>query len=144
MTFAAAARMLQSLRTCAVAHCNYFVGVVEQELFFLAEEVREAGLCLLSMSVPLLRKVAALPFTRPLTSAVMTGFSAVPVILMGMPVAVEGLAAADVLFNFVRIFTPTLLSPLALVTLEIKWKLSAPEGDTVPLPVDSPRAGSTE
>ena len=94
--------------------------------------------------MPLLRKAAALPFTRPLTSAVMTGFSAVPVILMGMPMAVEGLAAADVLFNFVRRFTPTLLSPLALVTLEIKWKLSSPEGDTVPLPVDSPRAGSTE
>ena len=99
---------------------------------------------LLRMSVPLLRKVAALPFTRPLTSAVMTGFSGVPVMLIGIPLAVEGLAAADVLFNFVRIFTPTLLSPLALVTLEIKRKLSAPEGDTVPLPVDSPRAGSTE
>ena len=96
------------------------------------------------MVAPLLRKAAALPLTRPLTSAVMTGFSAVPVMLMGMPLAVEGLSAADELFNLVRILTPSLLSPLALVTLEIRWKLSSPEGDTVPLPVDSPRAGSTE
>ena len=52
------------------------------------------------MWVPLPRKAAALPFIRPLISAVMTGFSAVPVMLMGIPMAVEGLAAADELFNF--------------------------------------------
>ena len=72
-------------------------------------------------SEPLLRNAAALPFARPLVSAVMTGFSVVPVILMGIPVAVEGLAEADVLFNLVRRFTPTLLSPFALGGLEIRW-----------------------
>src|SRR5580693_7750788 len=99
---------------------------------------------LLRMPALLLRKVVRLAFSRPGTSAVMTGFSAVPVMLIGIPVAVEGLSAADELFNFVRRFTPTLLSPLALVTFEIRWKSSSPEGDTVPLPVDTPRAGRTE
>jgi hypothetical protein len=53
------------------------------------------------------RKVSALPFNRPLTSAMMTGFSAVPVILIGIPVASEGFAAFDELFNFASRLTPT-------------------------------------
>ena len=73
------------------AHCNYFGRVVEAALFFLRKRFERTAL--LKMLVPLLRKAAALPFTRPLTSAVMTGFSAVPVILMGIPLAVEGLSA---------------------------------------------------
>jgi hypothetical protein len=55
---------------------------------------------------------------------VITGFSAVPVMLMGMPAALEGLLAAELLFSLVRMFTPTLFRPLALVTLEIRWKFS--------------------
>src|SRR5580658_3753303 len=75
---------------------------------------------LLRMAAPLLPRAVALPLASPLMSAVMTGFSAVPVMLMGIPVAADGLPAAEVLFNFVRIFTPTLLRPLALVTLQIR------------------------
>ena len=64
--------------------------------------------------------------------------------LMGMPCALEGLLAAELLFSLVRRLMPTLLRPLAFVIFEMRWKSSWPEGETVPLPVDSPRAGRTE
>src|SRR5580698_8409855 len=104
-------RSLPGACTSHASYRHYFVGVVEDCFFLPKSFVRPV---LLRSSVPLLRSVSALPFNRLLTSAVMTGFSAVPVMLIGIPVASDGLAASDVLFNFVRILTPTLLSPLAL------------------------------
>src|ERR1700761_5897210 len=104
----------QSLVPSPAAHSSHFAGAAEPESFFLPNSFASPVLC--RMLAPVSCKAAMLPFIRLWTSAVITGFSAVPVMLIGIPSAVEGLSAADVLFNLVRIFTPTLLSPLALVT----------------------------
>ena len=92
---------------------THFFGGVELALFFFPKILLKTPAVLFLIAV-------ALPFITLPTSAVMTGLSAVPVMLIGIPLALEGFFAADELFRLVRILTPTLLSPFALVTFEIK------------------------